>query len=327
MDFSSSISQTQIIQLNFRKVEIVAIKIEMLRYFCTVAQTGNLAEAAERLGRTPSAVSMKLKQLESHLGHNLFENERKNQLSLLGEQVFELSLNQIRQFDRTVQNIESVAESRHGSIRIFSVPSVAELIFPSVLEHMISNYPGLKIELHDTNTQQVLDAISEGKADIGIASGYHPLNSVRAVALFQDRFGLICASHHSLMTREDLPSILDIDPEQFVRNDLCHLIRTPDFLRLIKNAQVTIHNVHSLIAMVRTGCWVTVLPQLVAQFIPETTAFRPFCDLPDKREVYLYIRERLRFKDMTEECCRFILRQKLTAGGEGQENEKQEDAP
>ena len=290
----------------------MAIKIEMLRYFCAVAQTGNLAEAAERLGRTPSAVSMKLKQLESHLGHNLFENERKNQLSLLGEQVFELSLNQIRQFDRTVQNIESAAESRHGSLRIFSVPSVAELIFPSVLEHMTSNYPGVKIELHDTNTQQVLDAMSEGKADIGIASGYHPLNNVRTLPLFQDRFGLICAAHHPLMSRGDVLSISDIDPEQFVRNDLCRLIRTPDFLHMIKSAQVTIHNVHSLIAMVRTGCWVTVLPQLVAQFIPETTVFRPFCDLHDRRDVYLYIRKRLRFKDMTEECCRFILQQKLT---------------
>ena len=46
----------------------MAIKIEMLRCFCTVAQTGNLTEAADRLGRTQSAVSMTLKQFESHLG-------------------------------------------------------------------------------------------------------------------------------------------------------------------------------------------------------------------------------------------------------------------
>ena len=40
------------------------IKIEMLRCFSAVARSGNLADAAARLGRTQSAVSMTLKQLE-----------------------------------------------------------------------------------------------------------------------------------------------------------------------------------------------------------------------------------------------------------------------
>ncbi len=77
----------------------MSIKIEMLRCFCTVAQTGNLAEAADRLGRTQSAVSMTLKQLEDHLGKKLFEGERKTHLSPLGRQVFDLALKQVRQFD------------------------------------------------------------------------------------------------------------------------------------------------------------------------------------------------------------------------------------
>ncbi|WP_343565217.1 LysR family transcriptional regulator [Kiloniella sp. b19] len=290
----------------------MAIKIEMLRYFCTVAQTGNLAEAADRLGRTQSAVSMTLKQLENHLGKKLFEHERKNQLSPLGEQIFELALKQVRQFDQTIQNIEAAAEAGHGFIRIVSVPSVAALLFPSVLEHMTQSYPGLKVELRDTDTQQVLDALSEGKADIGIASGCHPLNGVRTIPLFQDHFGLVCSASHPLITQSELPSISDVIPESFVRNALCNLIKTPDFLNIIENANVTIHNTHSLITMVRTGNWTTVLPQMVARFIPETTAFRPISDLPDKREVYLYIRERSRFKDITEECCNFILQQKLT---------------
>ena len=53
----------------------------MLRCFCTVAQTGNLAEASNRLGRTQSALSMTLKQFEDHLGKKLFEGERKNRLT------------------------------------------------------------------------------------------------------------------------------------------------------------------------------------------------------------------------------------------------------
>lgn len=61
----------------------MAIKIEMLRCFATVAQTGNLAEAAAYLGRTQSAVSMTLKQLEENLGQRLFKSDRKNRLTPL----------------------------------------------------------------------------------------------------------------------------------------------------------------------------------------------------------------------------------------------------
>ena len=50
----------------------MAIKIEMLRCFVAVAEHGNLNDAANRLGRTPSAVSMSLKQLTDHLGAPLF---------------------------------------------------------------------------------------------------------------------------------------------------------------------------------------------------------------------------------------------------------------
>lgn len=285
----------------------MSIKIEMLRCFCTVAQTGSLAEAADRLGRTQSAVSMTLKQLEDHLDRRLFEGERKNRLSPLGEQVFELSLKQVRQFEQTVRSIEAAADASQGLIRIVSVPSVAAILFPAVLDHMTRMFPGVKVELRDTDTQQVLDALAQGKADVGIASGHHPLNGVTSTRLFEDRFGLVCAADHPLITRDEPPRIADVTAAPFIRNALCDLIKTPRLVEAIRNTEVTIHNTHSLITMVRTGAWVTVLPETVVRFIPESTAFRPVSDLPDKREVYLHVRDRTRFRDLTRECADFIL--------------------
>ncbi|WP_170763629.1 LysR family transcriptional regulator [Ruegeria lacuscaerulensis] len=285
----------------------MAIKIETLRCFCTVAQTGNLVEAADRLGRTQSAVSMTLKQFEDHLGKKLFEGERKNRLSHLGQQVFEIALKQVRQFDQSVLNIEAAANAEHGLLRIVSVPSVAALVFPKVLAHMTRRFPGLKIELRDTDTQQVLDALVEGKADIGLASGHHALNGVRAIPLFEDRFGLVCASEHHLITRPAAPTLEDVGEVPFIRNALCDLIQSPRFHETIAAADVTVHNTHSLITMVRTGDWVTVLPQTVAEFIPEATAFRPIADLTDRRQVYLYVSERSRFQSLADEAAEYIL--------------------
>ena len=53
------------------------IKLEMLRVFLAVAEEGALALAAQKLGRTPSALSMALSQLEAQVGAPLFETDRK----------------------------------------------------------------------------------------------------------------------------------------------------------------------------------------------------------------------------------------------------------
>lgn len=273
----------------------MTIKIEMLRCFSTVAQTGNLSEAANRLGRTQSALSMTLKQLEDHLGERLFESDRKNRLTLLGEQVFELAQTQLRQFDETIRAIETSAGAPKGLIRIASVPSVAGLVFPTVIKTLTRRYPGLKIELRDADTGQVTDALFHGQADLGVASGQFAMNGIRQVPLFSDRFGLICSPDHPLAFQESTPTIGDVISAGFIKNNLCRLIKTPEFHAAADDAKLTAHNTSSLIAMVRSRGWVTVLPQTVVQIAPSELTFREIAGVSDRRQVYLFLREKSSF--------------------------------
>ena len=107
----------------------MAIKIEMLRCFREVARSGNLTDAAQVLKRTPSAVSMMLKQFESHLGEPLFETDRKNKLTALGVFVLEQAERELLHFDNTVRVIESYANASHGHVRIATVPPNAFCFF------------------------------------------------------------------------------------------------------------------------------------------------------------------------------------------------------
>ncbi len=284
----------------------MAIKIEMLRCFSVVAQTGNLAEAAERLGRTQSAVSMTLKQLEDHLGQRLFEGERKNRLTPLGEQVSDLARTQIRQFDDTLSTIEASARAPLGLIRIASVPSVAGLVLPSAIETLSARYPDLVIELRDTDSAQVIDALMSGQADLGVVSGDHRLNGVRRVPLFEDAFGLICAADHPLATQADAPSLAQVTGAAFVLNGLCNQIEAAEFRDLTDGCKVRVHNTLSLLAMVRTGAWATILPRSVLHLMPHGLHFRPIADLTASRQVVLLLRERSPFLDMTEELAALV---------------------
>lgn len=274
----------------------MAIKIEMLRSFSAVAEAGNLQDAADRLGRTQSALSMTLKQLEEHLGQRLFENERKNKLTPLGRQIFDLAKKQLREFDFTLRAIESSANSPDGLVQIASIPTVARLVFPGVIETVTDQYPGLKIDLRDMDSQGVIDALARGHVDLGVASGQYSLNGIKQTPLFSDSFGLICSSTHRLAQKKGQLEVQDLMPDEFIHNNLSNQISDPEFKEMAENTRLSVHNTLSLLAMVETGKWITVLPKSVIQMTPVDLTFRPIKELREKREVCLYQREHLAFK-------------------------------
>ena len=277
------------------------IKIEMLRCFGTVAQTGNLADAAIRLGRTQSALSMTLKQLEEHLGQRLFENERKNRLTPLGQEVFQLAQQQLRQFDDTIDAIETAASAPQGLLRIASIPSASGLAFPSALEILSERHPSLCIELRDMDTSKVVDALLQGQAELGIVSGAPALNGIVQETLFEDSFGLLCSKHHPLALSDTPPTLDEVFASAFIRNNLCDLIDAPKVQAGLPSAKITVHNTHSLVAMLRTGRWTTILPQAVAGILPDDLIFRPIAGLDETRTVSLLTRTRTRFPAIVEE--------------------------
>lgn len=67
-------------------------------------------------------------------------------------------------------------------------------------------------------------------------------------------------------------------------------------------AKVTVHNTHTLSAMVRSGIWTTILPKTVA--IART--FREIAGLQEKRSVSMLIRKRMQFPSFVEEFTEII---------------------
>ena len=278
----------------------------MLRCFGAVAQAGNLADAAIRLGRTQSALSMTLKALEEHLGQPLFESERKNRLSPLGQEVFRLAQQQLRQFDDTVGAIEAAALAPQGLLRVASIPSVADLLLPQSIGELTRHHPSLSIDVRDMDTAAVVDALLQGHADLGIVSGKPKLNGVRQVTLFEDRFGLLCAPGHDLARKPAPPGLDDVFSSQFVRNNLCALIDAPEVQSALPRAKVTVHNTHSLLAMVRSGIWTTILPETVAIAPADGLTFREIAGLDERRTVSMLLRTRTQFPSLVEDLAEII---------------------
>lgn len=265
----------------------MTIKIEMLRCFVAVAECGNLADAGIRLRRTPAALSMTLKQLEDHLDKSLFETDRKNKLSAVGSIAFELAQAELRQFDRTVQMIENFAHGGTGMVRVASVPSVAGTILPLVLAQFIAENPNVHIELRDMDSASVLRAMRQERIDIGIATIPDNVHGTECSPLFTDNFGLVCSHDHPLGQASSPMNWAELEGETFIANELCGTIQSPIFQSIYRGANLNVHNIVSLLAMVKANLGVSVLPKTVLELHPGEIVFRPINDPQALRRIDL----------------------------------------
>lgn len=264
----------------------MAIKIEMLRCFQAVADHGSLSGAAEALGRTPSAVSMMLRQFEDHIGAPLFESARKSRLTPLGALIRTEAAREISHFHRTIAAIEGLARADSGNVRISCTPSVAQAIMPPILRSFMQACPGVRIDMSDTDSATVQRDLIEDRADIGLAS-LTPMPGFERRLLFSDPYGVVCPIDHPLAQDWQQLGWANLEGVDFIANGLCQQIPDEGFRPILAGARMMARNTASILSMVRAGAGVTILPQLAV--LPEflDLAFLPLTITRTRREVWM----------------------------------------
>ncbi|MGX9355580.1 LysR family transcriptional regulator [Roseobacteraceae bacterium S113] len=264
----------------------MAIKIDMLRCFTTVAIHGSLSEAADALGRTPSAVSMMLKQFEDHVGSALFETARKSRLTPLGDLILAEARREVAHFENTVSVIEGLSRSELGYLRLAVTPSVATTILPAVIFRFAQKFPKVQIELRDMDSVNIARELDRERADIGIGS-LSEVEGMHRTELFSDAFGLVCRKDDPLAQDWDKLSWRTMGDHPIIANGLCEQITDPDFAPILARSRLMVPNTASLLGLVRQGVGITVLPRLAVASVLDEFAFLPLADVATRRTVHL----------------------------------------
>ena len=263
----------------------MTIKIDMLRCFAMVATSGNLADAADKLGRTPSAVSMMLKQFEAHLGAPLFESERKSRLTALGAFALDQATRELDHFERTITAIEHFSHAKAGFVRVAAVPSVAEAILPAVVRDFLDGQPGVQIDIRDMDSAGVLRELDKERVDLGFASASGTGAEIAREELFSDAFGVVSRSDHPLAKASQSIGWTDLDDTTFIGNGICRHIEDDHFQAILVGSKLMVRNTTSLLAMVRAGIGVTVLPRLAVDPAEKRLVFIPVADPKARRRI------------------------------------------
>ena len=266
------------------------MKLEQLRVFVAVAEAGELADAGNRIGRTPAAVSMTLKQIESDVGGALFEGERKGRLTPLGAYVLTQARRALVEYDQAVLNMRHYVTGAHGLVRIAAVPSAATRLVPLAIEALRAKRPGVRVDVRDIDSAAVADAVAAGVVDFGIATLTEAAQGLTAERLLEDPFVLVCPAIHRLAALNRPLRWSDLDANDFIANGLCSRINADAVLALIADSPLTVRNTTSLLAFVEQGFGVTLLPALA---VSATSALRslPLADRKAKRKLDVLTRQ------------------------------------
>ena len=232
----------------------------MLRVLDALAKHGSFTRAAEELCGTQSGVSHSLRALEEMVGVQLVVRARDGvTFTAAGRS----ALGEARKALDAIECIRKISQitQASGPVRIGMVPSVAGTLAPKALKDLRREHPLIEPEILEGTDQEVRHWVEEGVADIGICSdpGDNP-----ALPLLRDELLLVAPANHPLTLVDSVP-LQALSGVSFVMSGSgCE----PMLERLLRKARVKIdirlrvREMSALLAMVRSGMGVSIVPQL-----------------------------------------------------------------
>lgn len=177
-----------------------AMDVDAVRAFVLAGELQSFTRAAEVLGTTQSAVSLKLQRLEEQLGRRLLERSpRRVRLSAEGLAFLAVAQELVAAHDRAAGAFE--VERRRLAVGINHLLVGGEL--PALLRRMRDHDPQLSVEMRIAATTELMQAYETGELDAVLA--FRPTDRKHGRVAFAESFGWHAALGWGLRAGEPLP--------------------------------------------------------------------------------------------------------------------------
>ena len=237
--------------------------LEDLRALVEFAQVGSIAGAAERLFRTPSAITRQLQRLEAALGTELLDRSVKPpRLNSLGSRVLEQARDLLQRTE-ALRSLASRDAEPHGLLRIGLAHPLAEGTLVEPIRALTDTYPKVRLLLLSERTPELFNRLLAGDLDVaavpfpeGRTAPPPLLTNIIAtdrVEIVRGAAGNVDGNWKSLGRA---PWVLN-PPGCFLRAGLIDRMERAGFTPMIA---AEIHNMHLQLAFVESGYGVGLLP-------------------------------------------------------------------
>ena len=141
------------------------LDLDQLQSFCAIADCGSFTEAARRVHKTQSAVSMQIKRLEERLGQTLLARDgRSVTLTARGERLYAQARRMLRANAEILDYFSD--DDLSGTIR-FGVPDdYAVKLLPVILSSFQRTHPRIVVDVACLASEELLEGMKVGRFDL-----------------------------------------------------------------------------------------------------------------------------------------------------------------
>ncbi len=141
-----------------------------LKYFISVAETGNFTQSAKRVYTSQPTISRQIQMLEEELGYPLFNrNSKPMQLTEPGQVLYDGVKDTISQLSYAIGMAEMAAEGKNGSLSIsFQAGYYSEYMFLSIINRLRENAPLLDVQCSKLFSWDQIKGLTNGSIDVAI---------------------------------------------------------------------------------------------------------------------------------------------------------------
>ncbi|MEZ4798622.1 MAG: LysR substrate-binding domain-containing protein [Flavobacteriales bacterium] len=247
------------------------MNIQQLEYIVALDELKNFSKAAERCYITQATLSTMVKRLEEEFNTTIFD--RKSNPITTTECGKELVM-QAKKILHETHVFADLAQSSKlnisGHIRVGIIPTIANALFPIIIEPIMNKFPALQLSFVEITTNNIVKQLREGTIDAGILATPIGANDIEDDVLYYETL-MVYNSQKSKGKRYILPKDLKqkkvwmLEEGHCLREQFINLCSLESKHNLPENFNFEANSLDTLLNLVDHFGGLTLIPELYVQ--------------------------------------------------------------
>lgn len=255
------------------------------RVFINVVETSSLTKGAERSFLSVPATSNRIKNLEDNLGVGLLKRSPQGvSLTDAGKIYLQHARIILSQLESLTGDLQQFTKGLTGNLRIAANTTAVTEYLPPVVGAYLKTHPDVHIEMRERLSDDVVRAVRDGSADLGIVSGTIVTEGLQSVPLVSSHLTLIAPLDHPILQS---PKVLFRDSLAYPYVSLLEgsaidifLNRAAAALHIPMSIRVQVASYDAMFRLVEAGAGIAVVPQAACDRLKADKQIG-FCELLD----------------------------------------------
>jgi len=170
-----------------------------LKLFVHIAESGSITAGARLAHLALPSASARVRGMEEALNVPLLQRGRRGaEPTEAGRALLHHARAVARQVDDMQADLAQFASGLKGQVRLLCNTSAMTEFLPDALTAFLASHPQLSIDLEERLSRDVVQAVTDGAADIGIAADSVDTSALQTFAFREDTLVLVMARDHPL---------------------------------------------------------------------------------------------------------------------------------